>query len=486
MTRNSLFKIHPQFKTIFQKIFGIAIPQAPYGFRSKAVHALFVLVLLLGIIARSYDLAGFQHIENDERSFVMSGISLLRYGFPESWTIYWEKYPQIFFTEVAGERHSVVRPYLDHPPVFQVLSGGWTLLVGGVSDMGYDWGSIRLLSIVITTLTTILLFLVVRLYGGNRMGWLSFLALLLLPSHVLASRLLVAEHLLVLLLLIVMLGCFYLEGSSEKLTYWKRKMWLFALVFICISAPLVKLSGLLVPAAASLLLFQLRAYRLGVVLASCGVIALVFFSLYGWWFDWELFTLIQSAHGLREQSWWHFFSIFQLPDLGYFFLHDPYWVLGVLGSFLVVHEAYGGDSSESSPGLSVLLKAFWAAQAPLLLAVAPLEAYGWYRFTLFPVLAIGVGYLWQVGMSGKFIPLMLQVAAVAVVAQQLNGLALGGGFVGKLLLMSLFVPVVVVGLFPRLVPQRTQQLYSWFILALQILLLVFWNLQLLSMHTQSA
>src|SRR5688572_7985044 len=102
---------------------------------SRSQWALALLVFALALAQRWHGLERFPrpHDTNDEYHYVWAGLSLLEEGRPTTWSFLWA-YAQlgarIGTIQYEGQHFYIVRPGLDHPPLFSLLAGGFARSVG--------------------------------------------------------------------------------------------------------------------------------------------------------------------------------------------------------------------------------------------------------------------------------------------------------------------------------------------------------------------
>jgi hypothetical protein len=190
----------------------------------------------------------------------------------------------------------------------------------------------------------------------------------------------------------------------------RRAQALGGLVFLSLTAPLLKLSGIIVPAAAAFALLWQRRYRAGWLLAGAGALGLLLFAAWGAYFDWSLFLDVQQAHQERSHSFYHFWQIFTYLTIGHYELFDPTIIVGMIGLFCLV-------SDPAQPARVRLLAAPVVVASFLFSYVAPTEAYGWYRYLLYPLLAMGVGYVFECLFRKRWVFLALFLPLLSIMLQ---------------------------------------------------------------------
>ena len=454
--------------------------QLPRKIQHVILATIIVASLVLATFLRATNLAAFHNIQNDEETWVMSGLSLLETGIPQSWTVFWETYGNYHWSLVGGEEKVVVTPYFDHPPLFQLLIGSWGHMVGQRLEAPFDWVRLRIPMIIISIATICVTAWWIYLLFGKAWAGFTLLSFVVLPSHILSSRLIAAEHLIALLLMITLVAVY---KSLLRLQHTQIKNikfnWWFLLVFFCaLVAPLIKLSGVVVGLVAVLLLLTRHKYfySLSVICAMCiGVFAYI---LYGCYYDCTLFWSVLEQHAARPQTFWYFFTLFSKPDIGYYELADPMLLLGLLGYIVVIFN----QESEQDAVLS-FKKSFLVI--PLLvvillfMTIAPIELYGWYKFIIFPFIAVGLGFVWQQLFAKDYKWLILLVPAVLVLTENVFGLQNEYAVWRKILTVIFILPIISLLIKPE---WRKTTIYKYWCLSVFVftsILQIVWSVFLL-------
>src|ERR1700716_1610712 len=89
------------------------------------------VILALGLVLRfhSYTDAPLFNDNSDEVQFAWAGMNLIEHGDPYTWS-YYPGYPSYTRFDANGISYPLVHHWMDHPPLFSYLLGGWVLLLG--------------------------------------------------------------------------------------------------------------------------------------------------------------------------------------------------------------------------------------------------------------------------------------------------------------------------------------------------------------------
>lgn len=343
-----------------------------------------VLVLILAFILRFYNYAQFPVSGEtaDERAWTLIGSSLIQNGKPSSWS-YFKAYEE-FNAVVQNEVEPIVSPALDHPPLFALIPGLAHSLKASWDQMP-SIKVIRLPMVLIGTLNVLLLYLVAqKLFNNKKLALMTALIYASAPIFVFASRLIVAENLLITWMLLSV----YLTLTNYK----KKYLFLFLLSILSI---LSKFSGVVIPVA--LFLYGLKTRDKKTMLAaSLGLIGgILAFFIYGAIYNWPLFWAIFSSQSGREIGFFTFYNRFFIhPAVVYKLFTDGWLILGLLASFLLI-------AIEKNKNF-VLIKTLLLTNLLFILAsVGQQTFHAWYDYLWYPIFALSIGYLFNLIFKNK-------------------------------------------------------------------------------------
>jgi len=394
-----------------------------FGLRTEAFKLLLFLGLItIALLLRTVNLGEFHPIDLDEKTWLMVGTSLIDTGQPTTWSIFVGAYSKAG----ADINTESVTPYLDHPPLFSLLVGGWAHFWGETDTNNLNWELVRVPMIVISLATIILTYLFVRRAFGKTMALFTLTAFVFFPSHVISSRIIAAEHMIGLLL---MLGLYLFAVFATTKNERVKKVTGGAMIFLCLVSLLFKLSAIVVPATLCFLALYKRQWKLGTALSLASLASVLIYMGYGYYYNWEAFVNVLFAHQVRPQSFVHFWTIFTLLDIGHFPFWDPSIIIGLAGAVGLVAASPRKNDNRMYIFIPLLFNSL------LFMMIAPVEAYGWYKYSLYPLMAIGLGYV--------FFQLYKQRVAWYILFLPLLGLMLqNSGLVGNQFGMRLIVIII--------------------------------------------
>ncbi|HEX3559386.1 MAG TPA: glycosyltransferase family 39 protein [Pyrinomonadaceae bacterium] len=377
----------------------------------RAAVVLLALLAALAFSVRAQKLGSLHPFDLDERVWLLTGTSLIQKGTPASWTIFWDKYPHRENMPFGGVNHLVVEPFLDHPPLFALGVGAWAALTGNNGPKPLNWAVLRLPMVLLALATIGVTWLFLRRLCGPPLSSFTLLAFSFFPAHIIASRFVVAENAIAFLLMLCLYAFLIVDREAEENPK-RAALAKYIIVAVCGLAILLKLSAIVIPATIGLLSLLRKNRPLFKSVVAATLVSVLLFVGYGAYYDWGIFKSVMAGHGSRPQSFWHFWSIVTQLDLGYFPLRDPSVIIGFVGLFTLLADSVIPWEKRLyifAPLLNFSL---------LFLFIAPVESYGWYKYVLFPLLAVGLGHVLTELYRGKAAYYVLLLPAVAVMLEQ--------------------------------------------------------------------
>jgi len=260
--------------------------------RLYELAALLALVVLAGALRlHLYDQIPYPNETADEYAYVWSGWSWLHEGRPTAWS---QKSayggPPVYLWNQS--RYPMPTPWLDHPPLYSLVAGGAATLAGAPEMLDAPLWPARLVSVALGTLAVGLLYLLARPAYGRTVAALAGLLFATIPTVVVASRLALAESLIVVLMLVALLATRrYLERSGN--------LWLLLAILMAAAASLAKVPGLAVGASVALLLASARRWTPALLAALGALAGIVPYIAYGLLADRTLFLAVLGDQGSR-------------------------------------------------------------------------------------------------------------------------------------------------------------------------------------------
>ena len=342
----------------------------------------------------------------DEIQFTWAGLNMILHGDAITWSFY-PGYPVYENVAAFGVNVPVVHHWMDHPPLFSLLMGGWVWLLGVRTMTGFDASQVRLVPVVFSTLTIPLVHLLGRRFVGAWPALIGAALLATAPAAVLFGREAEPEAVqAVLLLVALLLTVRVLDGKAGRWT-------VGGLLVIALLAPLLKVSGIAIGGICAVILVTGGQWRLAAAAVGAAALSVLGFVAYGALIDWQLFVRIwgvQAGNRIGMLSGIDFLAAFAGINRT---VHDGWWLLGWLGLGLLVAVRRGArlvgsrrvPASEDEAAVrrwdrtELLLAWPVAAYLATMLVLAgerQAEQYGWYRVIVYPLVYLAAGHLaWE-------------------------------------------------------------------------------------------
>lgn len=306
----------------------------------------------------------------DEFAWVWQGMNILQKGIPVSWS----SQPQYSNREhlvYQGAAFWIVQPYLEHPPAFGIVAGGFALLNGARDMYDVTLGGIRPLALLIGIASIFLLFILVRLHFDTGTALLASLFYAVTPTVVIGSRLVQNENFLIpVWLLSLILLSRYL---STKKTFLRNLAAILAGIAVLAKVPWIVVGVSL----AAILIFHKKWKDTAIVLGIFGFLGLLY-PVYAVLLDRELFfsllSLQLSRYDIHFQG---FFSQFTKPLLVDRYYTDGWIFFGWLSILMILRDW--------KKHLFIVIP-FMCYLGIYLWGIPDEPAHGWYRYPYIPFL----------------------------------------------------------------------------------------------------
>jgi hypothetical protein len=340
----------------------------------------------LGLVLRLHGLTSAPLFTDnlDEIQFAWAGLNLIQHGDAITWS-YYPGYPAYQAFTAFGTTVPLVHHWMDHPPGFSLVVGGWLYLLGARGMTSFNAVEVRMIPVACSTLTIPLVFALGRRFLGTPASLIGALLLATAPAAVLLGRVTEPEALQAVLLLVsLLLTARVVDGRAGRWT-------VVALLACAVVSPLLKVSGIAIGGICAVILVTSGRWRLAGLLVGGAMAGVLVFVVYGAVVDWTQFVRTWSVQASNRTGVMSAFD-FIVANAGLNRrLRDGWWLLGWLGLALM---AARGDRRRQ-------LFLVWpvAAYALTMLVLAgekEVEQYGWYRVIVYPGVYLAAGWLaWE-------------------------------------------------------------------------------------------
>jgi hypothetical protein len=346
-----------------------------WGMRA-ALCALFVL--FVGVRFYHLDRAPEHNATTDEYAWTWSGMTFFKDGEPTGWSNL-KAYEKLRKTvRWRDHKYLIVRPWLDHPPLYSFFAGGVMHLQGYRDMYDVDLWRMRLGSLFLDAVSFILLSLVLGILATGPERLIALLLFSVLPLVVLHQRLVVSENMIVPLTLGAVLLTLY---QRRRYAIWRSVL----LFLIAVMLPLTKVAGLSASVFLTMWTLACTPQRSRFVNAGCVALGTVLgiggYIAWGRHFGPELFNEVMNNHQGRFKGFSGLEVLLFEPK--YIAKHVPD-LLTVIGCALAL-----GSLAQPRPtawGLAVLSYA-----ACMAFFADDHRVFGWYFIPLYPWLCAALG-----------------------------------------------------------------------------------------------
>lgn len=332
------------------------------------------LIVILGFLLRSHNLYTWprEGATFDEYAWTWLGINLIQKQTPISWS----SQPQYTNREhliYRGARFFLVKPYLEHPPVFGLVAGGFALLNGAKDMYDVDIRTIRPFALLLGIVSIVLVFLLAKELYDKKTAFLASILYATIPTVVVGSRIVQNENFFIPSFLLALL--FTSKYLKNKNSLYRNIAGIICGLLVLSKIPFIAAAGSII-----LIFLYLKKYRdLFKFLAIVFPIGILYIA-YGLYWDAKLFiNLSQLQLNRYDISFTSIYALFQRPYLVDRFFLDG-WIYFGWFAFLFLLT----DIKKHFVIIFALLSYF-----VIFLTVIPDEAgHGWYRYPFYPFLII--------------------------------------------------------------------------------------------------
>lgn len=349
----------------------------PKLFKKKTL-IIFFSILLIGFVLRANNLTTSPRLGAtfDEFAWTWLGISLVQEHIPSSWSPHPQYEGHREYKRYLNADFWIVKPYLEHPPIFGIVAGSFALLNGasGMFDVTLD--KIRPLGLIMGMFSIIVLFLLVKELYDEKTALIASLLYATIPTVVIGSRLVQNENFFIpVFLFCLFLTVKYLKNKNTKLIYIAG--------ILCGLLVISKIPWIAAAVAIIAILFYKEKYKLAI---KFGVIVIAFFVgylIYGFYFNSEIFLglwqLQLQRYDLTYNSVFALFTDPYLTDRRYI---DGWIYFGWFAFILLLIKNIKQNY--------IIVFGLLAYLGIFIFAIPNEAGHGWYRYPFYPFLIISI------------------------------------------------------------------------------------------------
>lgn len=345
--------------------------------KAKQEIILLAGILILGFFLRSHNLYTWPRLGAtfDEYAWAWQGMNLIQKGVPISWSPhpqYKDARPIIY----QKTHFRLVTPFLEHPPVFGLVSGGFAL-INGVKDMyGLTIQKIRPLAVILGVLSIFVIFLFVKEIYDKSTALIASLLYSTIPTVVIGSRIVQNENFFIPVWL---LSLFLIIRFIKT----KKSLFRNLSAILCGILILAKIPWVAGTVSIILIFLYLKKYADLFKFLLLVIPFFLFYIAYGFFYDANLFLSLWGLQLNRyDLSFASIFALFQKPYLVDRFYLDGWIYFGWFSFLLLLVKDFRKNY--------VLIFAMLSYFIVFLSAIPDEAGHGWYRYPFYPFLLISI------------------------------------------------------------------------------------------------
>lgn len=385
----------------------------------------------------------------DEFAWTWLGINLIQKKEPISWS----PHPQYTHREHLIYQKAafwIVRPYLEHPPLFGLIAGSFALLNGAKDMYHVKLENIRPLALILGTLAIGALFVLAQELYGKKAAVIASILYATIPTIVIGSRIVQNENFLIpMWLFLLYLSAVYIKNNNTLL--------LFTIAIISGLLLLAKIPWLVAGFSVCLLLAYHQKWKDAVIVGLVMLAIGSTFIIYGFYFDKELFLSLWKLQLARyDISFVGFFSFFTHPLIVDRLYLDGWIYFGFFSLFLLARNV--------KQNIFILLP-FLSYFFVYIFFIPDEPFHGWYRFPFYPFFIVSIALFLKEYFINNQILTTLFLSIVGMSLFQLTWIQTFGFsyIVYRLVLFGFAFPLISIFIKDKKLIRITTILnYSWF------------------------
>lgn len=427
------------------------------------VYLILGIILVVGASLRNFNLNVWprEGATFDEFAWTFLGVSLWEKGTPTSWSPHPQYKNRVEYRNPQGAHFVLVSPYLEHPPLFGLVAGGFAMVNGVRNFNDVTIAKIRPLALILGIMSIFMVFLLASSVYGDKVGLVASGIYSIVPSVAIGSRLVQNENFFIPFFL------FALYLTHRYIRHPKSNI-LYLTAVICGLLPIAKIPWVAAAIAVVVMFLYAKKWKeVGVVAVS---VAAGLFAFFVWGFVWdkELFINLWKLQLARyDLAFDSLFVLFRDPVIVDRALVDGWIYFGWAAIVWLLTR----DIKKNLP----IIMGFLAYAAIFVFAVPSEPLHGWYRYPFYPFLTIATAVFLAEYFNKNYL-----VSALFYVT---TGLSMFGGswaqaFGFSFPVLRTYLVAMAVGALPALFPSKKIVRLSWFInigIFLLIILLSCWT-----------
>lgn len=400
----------------------------------------------------------------DEYAWTFLGLSLWDKGIPTSWSPHAAYTNRLIYFNPHGARFTLVTPYLEHPPLFGLVAGGFARLNSVNTFDQVTIAKIRPLALALGVLSIFSVYLLASVLYGEGIGLIAAGIYAIIPTVAVGSRIVQNENFFIPLFL---LSLYY---AYKYLTQSVRRD-LIITAILCGLLPLAKIPWLAAPLAVTAIFAVYGKWKPALLTILVTAFSLFMYYIYGTFYDSTVFfNLLKLQVARYDMAFDSIFVLFRDPLTADRTLVDGWIYIGWAVMFLSLCKDFKKNAVLAIGFLSYFLVfAFAVPGEPL---------HGWYRYPFYPFLAISIALFLKEYLNKNFL--------ASSIFFMITGLSMLAGSWAQVLGFSYpvfrtYIIMVAVGalpgIFPKLKKYKIFHVFNILILCI-VIVLSMWTIYL--------
>lgn len=397
---------------------------------------LLISILVCGLLLRAHNRTIWprEGATFDEYAWTWLGMNLIQKGVPISWSPHPQYKIRSHYIQ-NGARFWLVQPYLEHPPLFGLVAGAYALMRGVPDAYSTTLPVMRELALILGVVSIYLVYLLGTNLYGTSAGIISSLFYAVMPTVVIGSRILQNENFFIPMFL----GILY---TLKLFLDSRRTGMLIAAAVLSGLVTLAKVPWFAATMAGVLILVFEKKYKATVTYVAVVLAIFSLFLLYGVVWDKDLFISLWKLQLNRYDM--VFDSVFALMQQPY--LVDRYYTDGwIYAGWIAVFALLMKETRQNF----ILIFGLIAYVFVYIFAIPNEPSHGWYRYPIYPFLAIAMGaYVSKYALKHYIVTLVMFLLVGLSLLAHTWGVALGFSYLAYRLYI-LWTAVTILPLWSR-------------------------------------
>ena len=434
------------------------------------VYVLLLGILLVGGLLRNFHLSVWprEGATFDEFAWTFQGVSILNTGIPVSWSPHAAYTNKTEYFNPQGAHFILVKPYLEHPPLFGIVAGVFAKMRGITTFDDVTIAKIRPLALMMGIIAIFAVFLLSSSVYGDITGLIAAGIYAILPTTVIGSRLVQNENFFIPMFLFALYFAHrYIEASSKN-----KKLITMNLImtsFMSGLLPLAKIPWIAAPIAVILMFLFAKKWKAALCIGGVTVFGLVGWCVYGYTMDATLFMNLWKLQLARyDMAFDSLFILFRDPLTADRTLVDGWIYFGWIAIVWLCMR----DMKKNLP----IILGFLAYFAIFVFAIPGEPLHGWYRYPFYPFLAIAIAVFFREYFNKNYLATAMSFVLI--------GLSMFADSWGRVLGFSYpvfrtYLVAIATGAMPGIFPKLgDKKIFKWvnIMICLVIILLSIWTI----------